>query len=264
MSSKEFLDQMRKAGEEHSEDQTFLTVAKMRIQFGYSGMLKGERPANFFKPYSNSNDAGRVADEVTARLKEAGSQRAAIFAISFSIPEETNTGELVTWDIEQITFTKKDKESEYQILFNAISEGDFPIGEWFWGSYQNQVVGEYEKEGVTKKRYLSLPVEKFADEAAAHAAVSISGSGMANKWSAVLLKNYPDPDVFNKNVGDIVAAWGKIENNEPPWTGAPELPVPPMPPTPSKMEKHADALKQYLADLFDCAPADIEIVLKKQ
>jgi hypothetical protein len=253
MSSKDFLEQMREAGEKYSEELTFLTVARMKIQFGYSGFVTGERPANFFKPFEDPKDSERVSDEVTARLAKAGSKRKAVLAILFTIPEITNTNEKVTWDIEQVTFTSKNEDSEWQILFDTLAEGEFPIGEWFWGSYKNEVVGEYERDGETKKRYLSLPVDKYKDEATAKAASGSSSASANSQWSETARANYPDLSVLDELADEINEWLEKAKKGIPFNNDAENYPLP-VPNTPPRS-------KAYVAEIYNIESADIDIMI---
>jgi hypothetical protein len=252
MSSKEFLDAMRKAGEKYSEEIVFLTVARMRIQFGYSGLVAGERAANFFKPFGNPEDAKRVSDEVTARLKEIGSKREAVLAILLDIPEETNSGEKVTWDMEQVTFISNKEDSEWQILFNALEENDIPIDEWFWGSYKNEVVGEYERDGETKKRYLSIPVEKFDDETAAQAASNQATGSSTSQWSEKARATYDDMNKLEGMADEILAWFRKAQEGIPFGNDAESYPLP--------EEATLPKLKKYIANHYDIEPSDIDIL----
>jgi hypothetical protein len=252
MSGNDFLNKMREAGEKYSEDPVFLTVAKMRIQLGYSGFVTGERPANFFKPYGDPKDAKRVSDEVSERLSEVGSKRAAVFAVLFDIPEETNTGAKVDWDIKQVAFVSNDDESEYQIFFSALAEGDFPINEWFWGSYKNLVVGEYEKDGETKKRYLSVPVEKFANEAAARAAASASGEQATtnSKWSETAQATYEGNMASLEDTADELLKYLELLKKGTPFPGY-DLPQPLTP----------VSAKKQIAEIYGIETTDIDLLI---
>lgn len=250
---KEFLKQMREAGEEHSASQDFLTVAKMRIQFGYSGFVSGERGESFFKPYGNPKDAGRVALEVTERLKGSGSKQDSVFAILLDVPEETNSGEKVKWSIKQVTFTNNDEDSEYQTLFNALDESDCPINEWFWGSYKNIVTGTYEKDGVMKKRYLSLPAEHFKNEADAMASVGGKVGSTSSHWSDFALGIYDSANDIEK-LSDQVLDWYEKAKKGIAYNDDAEnfpLPVPLTPP----------AAKGYIAEIYQIEPGDIDLMV---
>jgi hypothetical protein len=205
MSSNDFLNRMLEAGEKHSASDEFLTVAKMIIRFGYSGFLAGHKPADLFVTYEDPNDADKCADTVTEKLASLGSSRKAVFAIEFNIPEADNTSTLVTWDINQVTLKDNKEGSEYRLLVDAIKESSCPISEWFWGSYKNIPTGEYEKNGETKKRYMSLPVDVFANEEAARQSAGASGSvGVIEKpWSDKVLAQYDPPGSFEEQADDI-------------------------------------------------------------
>ncbi len=254
MSSKDFLDKMRASGEAHSADSEFINVAKMIIKFGYSGFLAGHRPSEFFKPFGSQEDADRVAAEVSARLKEMGSKREAVFAIFFNIPSDTNTSTLVDWSIEQITFADQKEKSEYNLFFASLNEGSFPINEWFWGSYKNVPTGEYEKDGEKKKRYLSLPVEKFVNEAAARQTVGNSGGDSQasddSKWSDLARATFEDNmSTLEASIGEI-RNWYKQVADGKKMTGY-DLPIPLTPVT----------VKKQIADAYTIETSDVDIVL---
>jgi hypothetical protein len=259
MDSNEFLKRMKEAGEKYHEETPFVTVARMKIQFGYSGMVAGERAANFFKPCGNSEEeTKRVSAEVSARLKKKGSNQVK-FAVMLRIPEETNTSTLVTWDIEQVTFANKAEDSEYQILFNTLFEGDFPIDEWFWGSYKNEEVGKYKnREGETKKRYLSIPVDIYPDEATAKEAIVTSGDGAYDdsQWSDTARANYNEIDTLEK-LSDEINDWlQKAKKGIPFNDDSKNYPLPVL-----SQNMTEDIAKEYIAQIYECEPADIDLLV---
>jgi hypothetical protein len=257
--STDFLNEMLKAGEKHSASE-FVTVAKMIVKLGYSGFLAGHRPSEFFKPYGNQDDAKRVAKEVTDRLKKAGSTREAKFAILLSVPQETNTSDKVTWDIEQIVFIDNREDSEYQIFVSALEDSHVPIDEWFWGTYKNVEAGEYEKGGETKTRYISLPVQKFADEQAARAAAGNGASKAADnsQWSdKARAKLFPN-GISESEQEEIYKFYLQVLNGTP-WPGR-ELPYEPNAPDGLKQV----STKKEIAEQYQIEVADVDQVLLSQ
>ena len=260
-SSKNFLQEMMKVGEAKSASSDFITVAQMIVRFGYSGFLAGHRPSEFFKYYDKPDEAiidGCIAS-VAEALKLAGSVREPVFAIEFNIPQKSNTSEKVTWDIEQIILLDNREDSEYHTFGDALGEGDFPLNEWFWGSYKNVQTGEYKnKDGETKTRFMAVPVEVFANEAEAKATLG-SGSNVAksnSQWSDTLIANHAEPENFESfNGEEIRENYNKMmETKEKPYSGAPDLPDGDL--TPPK-------IKQYLAqaDMYNCTSDDITTVV---
>jgi hypothetical protein len=258
MSGKDFLNKMLSAGEEHSASVEFTNVARMKISFGYSGYLKGHRPSEFFKPYGNPEDAKRVAAEVSERLAAAGSKRKAVIGALLNIPADTNTSGLVTWDIEQVAMIDNRETSEWKIFVNSLEEGDFPINEWFWGSYKNVETGTYQNAaGEPKKRYLSVPVEVFANEADAIAAAGSSAAVVVtSKWSEVARANYTELSALDNLAGEILE-WLEKAKNGIPYANQPDnypLPKPLTPPAATK----------YIAELYSIAPADIDLMAQNE
>ncbi len=261
MNSKDFLQKMMAVGEKKSASTDFINVAKMIIKTGYSGFLTGHRPIEFFRSYDNPDESivdGCIAS-VAELLQSAGSKRGPVFAFLFYMPLDTNTAEKVTWNIEQVEMMDNkadtdDKVNTYQVFTSAIAGGEFPLNEWFWGSYKNIKTGEYTNDkGEIKPSYTSVPVEVFASEAEAKAMLD-SSSNVAkpnSQWSDTLRANHPDISMFEENFSEIAGSNEKIQKGELPWTDAPPLPKP----------ATAPKLKAYLANLYDCAPDDIDIVL---
>lgn len=259
-SSQDFLKKMMEVGEANSASQDFITVARMIIKPGYSGFLADHRPIEFFRAYDkpDQNTVDACIASVAELLQLAGSKRDPVFAFLFNMPVDTNTAEKVTWEIEQVTLldTRKDTDdhvNEYKIFTNAMFAGDFPLNEWFWGSYKNVETGEYVNgAGEDKKRFVAFPVEVFANEAEARASAPESNAAKSDsQWSDTVKANYPDIAIFKENYEQILGAYDKIKKGELPYTGASPLPAPSTPPK----------QKQYLADMFDCATSDIDIIL---
>lgn len=250
------MELMLKAGEEASADSEFITVARMILRFGYSGFLSGHKPSEFFKSYAKPEDNEDVADEVSVVLAAAGSKRAASFGIEFEVPQGTNTSTLVTWDIKKIIMIDNRDNSEYQILIAALNEGQFPIGEWFWGSYKSVETGEYKNDaGETKKRFLPVPVEKFANEMDAKATV-IGGKEAAStdtKWSDTARANYPDTNDIEKLSEEILKWLDKAKEGIAFNDDAENFPLP----TPST----PPSLKKYIADLYTIDASDIDLLI---
>lgn len=250
-SSSEFLKSMKEAGEKHSAPPEFVTIAKIKIQFGYSGYLAGHRPSELFKLFDKVEDAEACALSVTARLAELGSKREAVAAVMFSVPEESNLSTLVTWNIKQVVMLDTKEDSEYQLFWSALSDADFPINEWFWGSYKNDVVGSYKKSGVTKKKYLSLPVEVFANEAEAKKASGIDAvsTSSMSKWSELAQETYEgNMEILENDANNMLGFLEKIKAGD--NSDFPNRPLPsPLNPV---------TAKQYIADIYTIETSDID------
>lgn len=253
-SSSEFLKSMKEAGEKHSAKPEFVTIAKIKIQFGYSGYLAGHRPSELFKLFSKVEDAEACALSVTARLAELGSKREAVAAVMFLVPEESNLSTLVTWNIEQVVMLDTKEDSEYQLFFSALSDADFPINEWFWGSYKNDVVGSYEKDGATKKKYLSLPVEAFANEAEARKASGSEVASSSSKWSELAQATYEgNMEILENDADNMLGFLEKIKAGD--NSDFPNRPLPTL--------LNPVTAKQYIADIYVVETSDIDQLIRR-
>lgn len=263
MSSSDFLKAMKKAGEKYSAKPDFKTVGRMKVSFGYSGMVKGHSMMSLFKPFGNPADAESVSQEVSAHLVNLGGKPEAILGVLVKVPVDTILNFEAEWGFERLV--NIGEKEDYETICDAIDKLDLPINEWFWCSYQTiesptavakGESGKFKNRNSGEMVYpkIAIPVGKFDNEAAARAATGASGSTTDNtKWSDTVRKNFKNVQDFEKNISEIQMWYNKAIEGVPYFKDAENYPLP-SPATPPK-------LKKYIADLYDCEPVDVDIAL---
>lgn len=266
MSSKDFLDRMRKAGEKYSGGTGAGIIGRVLIETGLHRYVTGHEFWSFWKPVLDEKEIDTIGSELSKRLQEAGCTDEPTFGIKITIKADVlSKTEPYKADLQE--FIPAWQEDAFNLICDAIEKANLPVGEIFFGQVQykanpfhvkkgNAGKTEIDQNGKARFPSIRLPVEKFANEAEARAAAGGSSGASASastssQWSDTLRSNYPDLATFDLNIANIQVGWDKIVENELPWKDAPALPQPSTTPN----------LKRYLAGLFDCASEDIDIVI---
>jgi hypothetical protein len=72
MSSKDFLDRMRKAGEKYSGGGGGGVIGRIKVEFGLHRYVAGHDFWSFWKAAANEAELGNVNEELVGRLQKAG------------------------------------------------------------------------------------------------------------------------------------------------------------------------------------------------
>lgn len=261
MSSKDFLDRMRKK----ADDSGYSgggggTVAKILLETGLHRYVANHEFWSFWKPISDDAEMVVIGEELKARLQEAGSTDNPIFGIKITIKKDALGRDPFKADLQE--FIPEWQTDGFELICDAIEKLDLPIGEMFYGRFQYKAnpfavkkgeAGKTETDQNGKARYPSIrvPIEKFANEAAAKEAAGSSSSGASvdSKWSDVARKNYPDLSVLAGLEGEILDWYKKAKEGTPYYNDAA---------TYGEVPKAPPLIKKYIADIYTISPADID------
>lgn len=276
MSSKDFLDRMRKIGDEHGRKGGSGFITQMTIEFGFWVYVKDHDRLAFWKRCEDPKEAETIKAEIQARLAEQNINEEPDYCLRMFASKDVlgdNAPDWVKeWDKDEFygrwqwDKQKDGPETCYTLIINSVEKNNLPFGTKFWGRYiskpnpyyvaQGEAGKKPSKKDPTKSYFPSftLPVEIFADEAAARL---VAGGGSStttdSQWSDTVRREYSDPSKFASagNINSIHAAYLKIKAGELPYPGAPALPEP----------LTSLGQKQYLATMYDCETDDVDLVL---
>jgi hypothetical protein len=268
MSSKDFLDRMRKKADDsgYSGGGGAGIVGRMMIEVGLHRYVAGHDFWSFWKPIPDIEEMDVIGQELSARLQEAGSTDVPVFGLKITIKANVmGRDEPYKADLQE--FIPEWQADSFELIADSIEKNNLPIGEIFYGRAQykaNPFFVKKGEEGKTetdqngKARYPSirLPVEKFANEAAAKAAAGGSGSSANtnSQWSEKARATYPDLSVLEGFANEINEWLKKATQGIAYVNNAESYPLPEVPITPPKAKK-------YIADIYDCEPADIDMLI---
>jgi hypothetical protein len=264
--SSDFLKQMREAGEEYSSGDSQGVIGQIKVEFGLHRYVNGHDFWTFWKPVGSKADIERVEAELKGRLQEAGSTESPNFGIRVTIKKEVLSRD-TPYERDLSEFTAAWQKDGYSLIMDNLEQGQLPAGEWFYGRVRYIANPFFVKQGEKGKKdtdqdgnprfpSVRVPVEKFADESAARAAVPASEStGNTHQWSERLRNGHMWTETFLDDNGDeIRQMFEQVKNTgKKPYDGAPDFSGP-------ATDKR---IKEYMAgdDLYHCEVADINIAL---
>lgn len=269
MDSKQFLDSMLKAGEKWTGGGGSGVIGRIKIEIGLHRYVAGHDFWSFWKAAADAADLDRVGEELTGRLRQAGCSDAPMLGIKVTIAKDVlSRDEPYKADLQE--FIPNWQKDAFELLANHIHEASLPFGEWFYGKVEYKANPFFVKQGEAGKKEtdqngnprfpsIRVPVEKFANEAAARAAVgggnASGGSAVTNsEWSDTARKNYPDIKILTALGGEIATWYTKIMGGEPFAGDAENFPLP-SPLTPPNVKKQ-------LAAAYDVETADLDLLME--
>lgn len=268
MDSKQFLKEMLEAGQRWIGGGGAGIVSQVKVEIGVHRYVTGHDFWSFWKAAANKDDLARVGEEVEARLREAGCNDKPMLGIKVTIHKDVLSRD-TPYKAHLQEFVPAWQADAFELLVNHINEANLPFNEWFWGKVEYKANPYFVKQGEAGKketdqngnpRYPSIrvPVEKYANEAAARAAVGGSSTSTSaadnSQWSDTARKNYKDDlDDLAALASEVSEWYTKMVSGTPFANDAETYPLP-TPLTPP-------AIKQKLAGYYDVETADIDLLM---
>jgi hypothetical protein len=266
MSSTDFLNKMKKAGEKFSGGGGQGIIGRAKIEFGLHRYVTGHDFWAFFKPTVSESEIDSVGKELQGRLREAGCNDEPAFGIKITIDKNIlSRDEPYKADLQE--FIPAWQKDGFDLVCDFIDKGSLPMNEFFYGRIQYKAnpfsvkqgeagKTETDQNGVARYPSIRIPVEKFANEAAARAAIGGTSNNQAasdSQWSDTARANYPDISSIDGLANEILAWLEKAKNGIAFNNDTESYPLP-NPATPPR-------LKRYIADIYDVEASDIDLLV---
>ncbi|MHC4752871.1 MAG: hypothetical protein ACYTFW_23750 [Planctomycetota bacterium] len=264
MSSKDFLDRMRKAGEKYSGGGGGGVIGRIKVEFGLHRYVAGHDFWSFWKPAADEAELVSVNEELVGRLQKAGCSDNPAFGVKVTIDKNV-LGRDEPYKANLQEFIPAWQEDSFEMIMNYLEEANLPTSEWFWGRVQYKANPHFVKQGEAGKKEtdqngnprfpsVRVPVEKFADEAAARASVTASDSSNVtsddSKWSDLARKTFDGNMSALEKSEEEILAWVKNISEGKAMTGY-ELPSPLTPVT----------AKKQVAEIYGIETSDIDLMM---
>jgi uncharacterized protein YukE len=267
MSSRDFINEMIKAGEKYSGVSGQGIISRVKIEFGLHRYVAGHDFWSFWKPCISNKEVDSVGQELQGRLQQAGCTDLPAFGVKVTIDKNVlGRNEPYKADLQE--FIPAWQGDSFQMIMDYLDEGNLPMNEFFWGKVQYKANPFFVKQGEAGKKEIDqngnprfpsvrVPVEKFASEEAAHAAAVGGGnSGSANvnsQWSQTAIDAYgPNMDTLDQLANEINECLTNATNGIPFNDDPKNFPLP-KPPTPPN-------LKKYVADIYTIESTDLDLL----
>jgi hypothetical protein len=262
MSSKDFLDRIRKAGEKYSGSGGAGIIGRVIIETGLHRYVAGHEFWSFWKPVLDDKEMDVIGSELSARLQQAGCSDEPVFGIKITVKADVlGRDEPYKSDLQE--FVPAWQGDAFELVCDAIEKGDLPIGEIFYGLVQYKAnpfhvkkgeAGKTETDQNGKARFPSIriPVEKFANEAAARAAASASGEQATtnSKWSETAQATYEGNMASLEDTADELLKYLELLKKGTPFPGY-DLPQPLTP----------VSAKKQIAEIYGIETTDIDLLI---
>jgi hypothetical protein len=266
MSSTDFLEQMREAGKDAASGGQGI-IGQIKIEFGLHRYVTDHDFWTFWKPIGARDDIDSVEAELIDRLHKAGSNERPNLGVRVTIKKEVLSRD-TPYEKDLSEFTTAWQQDGYNLVLDHIESGQLPVGEWFYGRVQYIANPYFVKQGEVGKKdvdqngnprfpAIRVPVEKFADEAAARAMVddSATGDGKYDQLSEKAKASYPNYDIFKLQSEQVLTWYEKALNGE----GMPNKPIKDYQKEDGTIDK--EVAKIYMADIWQLETGDIELLL---
>lgn len=260
MSSKDFLGKMREQAKEGGYVGGGDTVAKILIEAGLHRYVVNHDFWSFWKPLGDGdNEMKRVGEELKARLQEVGCNNSPVFGIKITVFKEVFGRDPFKADLQE--FIPEWQADTIDMISDALDTLGISIGKSFFGRFQYKSNPFHVKKGDTGKTEtdkdgkacfpsIRLPVEKFANEAAARAAVGGSSANSDSKWSDTARATFQDNMKSLEDSIQEIANWYRGVFKGEAMQGYP-LPSPLTPVT----------VKKQIANAYGIETSDIDIAI---
>lgn len=266
IASREFLNKMREEGKKHSGGGGAGIVGRVLIEFGLHRYVSGHDFWSFWKPTPDPDDVEDVKQELSGRLQQAGCGDSPNFGLKITIRKDV-LGKDEPYKDDLKEFVPDWQEDSFGLVCDAMEQGNLLVHEEFFGRVEYKANPYFVKQGEAGKkdkdqngnpRYPSVrvPVERFADEAAARAAVGGGSSSNGNtQWSAKAMEAFANDEAAIEGSATEAYTWYKkaLEEKVPYNNDAANFPLP-SPPTPPN-------IKKYIATIYSLEAADLDQVI---